>query len=75
MNVCLINAGGGIGLGGGGMLPSVKNVPLGYGPLTSIGHAFKRLYTLVETSEQWRIALKKNGLPIKALKQKQLIHF
>lgn len=43
--------GGGVGIGGGGMLPSVKNVPLGVGPLTSIGLALKQQYKAVEKDE------------------------
>lgn len=35
--------GQGVGIGAGGMLLSIKNVPLGHGPKKSLGKAFKQL--------------------------------
>jgi len=35
--------GQGVGVGAGGMLTSIKNVPIGYGPKKSLGAAFEKL--------------------------------
>ncbi|NLM44601.1 MAG: NAD(P)H-dependent oxidoreductase [Clostridiales bacterium] len=35
--------GQGVGIGAGGMLPMIKNVPLGHGPKKSLGKAFREL--------------------------------
>lgn len=41
----------GLGIGGGGMLPSIENVPYGHGPKKSIGNELKKLADNIKLSK------------------------
>ncbi|MDR1000452.1 MAG: NAD(P)H-dependent oxidoreductase [Clostridiales bacterium] len=55
--------GGGIGFGGGGALASMKNVPLGRGPKTSLGKVFSAFSEVILSSSSQENIYASIGLP------------
>ncbi len=55
--------GQGMAVGGGGMLPGVKNVPIGHGPLKNLGNAMKQMAQQVLQREAGDDILVKPNFP------------